>query len=80
MYFAYILKSEKDGRYYYGSTSNLERRLAAHNAGKVRSTKGRRPLKLIYFEQFTSRSAAFQREQFFKSLDGYIWLKKHRII
>jgi putative endonuclease len=80
MYFAYILKSEKDGRYYYGSTSNLERRLAAHNAGKVRSTKGRRPLKLIYFEQFTTRSAAFQREQFFKSFDGYIWLKKHRII
>ncbi|RMG68742.1 MAG: nuclease, partial [Calditrichaeota bacterium] len=46
MYYAYILKSLKDEGYYYGSTADLEQRLRSHNAGKVRSTKHRRPWKI----------------------------------
>ncbi|MGK9367770.1 GIY-YIG nuclease family protein [Melioribacter sp. Ez-97] len=64
MYFTYILQSLKDHRYYYGSTSNLEERLKTHNAGRVRSTKSRRPLKIIYYETFDSRSEAYRRELF----------------
>ena len=80
MYYAYILKSEKDGRYYYGSTDNIERRLAEHNSGKVKATKHRCPFKLQYYELYNTRSEAFRREHFFKSIDGYNWLKSKSLI
>ena len=80
MYITYILQSEKDNRYYYGSTSNLDARLKAHNQGKVRSTKTRRPLKLIYSDSFITKKEAIQREMFFKSKAGYAWLKNQGII
>jgi len=80
MPFAYILKSLKDGKYYYGSTKNLEIRLRDHQAGKVRSTKGRRPLVLHYLEEQSSICDARKRENYFKSIDGYNWLKKEGII
>jgi putative endonuclease len=79
-YFTYILKSEYDGTYYYGSTKDLKERLKAHNSGKSRYTKGRRPWKLHYFEEFESRSEAVKREAFFKSVEGYIFLKEKNII
>ena len=79
-FYTYILKSLKDGRYYYGSTSDLTKRLVKHNKGDVRATKARRPLEVIYFEEFDSRSEAFMREHFFKSIDGYNWLKEQKIL
>ena len=79
-YYAYILKSVKDSGYYYGQSINVEKRLKSHNGGKVQSTKHRRPFKLIYFETFASKKEAMQRELFFKSIDGYVWLKKQGII
>jgi putative endonuclease len=78
-YFAYILKSLSHGNYYYGSTENLERRLIEHNGGKVKYTKGRRPWNLHYFEEFETRSEAQKREYFFKSVDGYKYLKENNI-
>ena len=80
MFYAYILRSQKDGKYYYGSTNNLTDRINRHNKGEVKSTKHRRPFILHYFEEFTERSEAFKREQFFKSIDGYNWLKLNNII
>ncbi|MEJ7588320.1 MAG: GIY-YIG nuclease family protein [Ferruginibacter sp.] len=76
---AYILKSEKDGRYYYGSCEDLEIRVAKHNSGQVKATKYRAPFILHYKEEFLSRSGAFKREQFFKSVDGHRWLKDNNI-
>ncbi len=49
-YFVYILKSLKDGKNYAGYTKNLKLRFEQHQNGEVKSTKYRRPLKLIYFE------------------------------
>ena len=80
MFCAYILKSQKDGRYYYGSCQDLEKRIAEHNSGKTKSLKGRLPLVYHYSESFSTRSEAFQREKFFKSVEGYIWLKENKII
>jgi len=77
---AYILKSLKDNKYYYGSTDNLEQRLHEHNKGKVRSTKGRRPLILHYSEEFHTVKDARKREIYFKSISGYCWLKEQGII
>jgi putative endonuclease len=80
MYYTYILKSEYDGGYYYGSTSSLEERLKAHNRGKVRSTKGRRPLIIHYYEVYSSKEECIKRESYFKSIEGYNWLKLYKII
>jgi putative endonuclease len=79
MYYTYILKSLKDGRYYYGSCEDLEKRLLMHNSVKVRSTKGRVPFVIHYHEIHATRAAAQQREYFFKSIEGYKWLKESRI-
>ena len=62
MFFMYILKSLKDGNFYIGSTSDLKKRLKRHNSGLVKSTKLRKPLKLIYYEAYTSEEDARHRE------------------
>ncbi len=80
MYHTYILKSLKDETYYKGNTQDLQKRLKSHNSGKVRSTKAHRPWTLHYFETFKTKKEAIQREYFFKSYRGYIWLKNKGII
>jgi putative endonuclease len=80
MAFAYILKSKKDGRFFYGSTSNLEKRLKDHNTGSVNITRRRRPLVLHYSEQCSNIGQARKRADFFKRKKGFIWLKKKGII
>jgi len=56
MFWIYILQSEKNGRYYIGSTNNIERRLSEHNSGKTRSLKFIRPLKLVFKKPYESES------------------------
>ncbi len=75
MYYVYILESEKSGRHYIGSTANLERRLAEHNEGKVKSTKRYRPWKIIYTEEFSTKTEALKRERKIKSYKGGIAFK-----
>jgi putative endonuclease len=79
-YFTYILKSQSHGNYYYGSCKDLEKRFKEHNGGQVKYTKGRRPWVIHYFEKFETRSEAQKREYFFKSIDGYKYLKHSGII
>ena len=79
-YYAYVLRSESHGTNYYGSCEDLDKRLNQHNTGKVRYTKGRMPWKLNYYEEFETRSEAMKREKFFKSIDGYNYLKEKKII
>ncbi len=80
MFYAYILRSQITKRHYYGSTEDLDKRLSYHNGGKVRSTKGYRPWKIHYFETFHTQGEALKRELFFKSIDGYNFLKEKSII
>ena len=47
MYFLYILQSEKDNSLYIGHSRDVYERLRRHNEGHSRSTKGKRPWKLI---------------------------------
>lgn len=70
MHFVYILRSDKDGKLYVGITANVENRLAYHNAGRVRSTKNRRPFQLIHVEVCPTRMAAREREVYLKSYKG----------
>ncbi len=75
-YIVYVLFSEVDGRRYIGSTNNLARRLSEHNSGKVKSTRARYPLKVIYTEEFIDEGVARRRERFFKTHKGYNELKR----
>ncbi|GAB4218688.1 MAG: GIY-YIG nuclease family protein [Candidatus Microgenomates bacterium] len=75
MFFTYVLKSEKDKKYYIGCTNNLKRRFEEHNSGLVKSTKSRRPLKLVYYEACLSEKKAFKREKYFKTGFGRKFLK-----
>jgi putative endonuclease len=76
MYYVYILLSEKDNKRYIGSTKDLKRRLYSHNRGLVRSTKNRRPLNIIYTEEYKNEKEARLREKYLKTHKGYIDLKK----
>lgn len=69
-YTVYILYSLKDKKLYVGCTSNISNRIKKHNDGHVIVTKHRRPLCLIHTEIFKSKSEAFNRERFLKSLWG----------
>ena len=75
-YYVYILQSLKDHKFYIGCTSNLEKRLQYHNDGKNRSTKYRRPLKIIYSEEFKNKQEAFRREFYLKSPKGFLEKKE----
>jgi putative endonuclease len=58
----YILRCS-NGSLYTGWTTDLQRRVADHSAGRGgRYTRSRRPLQLVYAESHPSRSAAMQRE------------------
>ena len=65
---------------YYGHCINLEKRLKEHNTGKVRSTKSRRPFIIHYYETYSTKSEAAKREYFFKTVEGYKFLKSSGII
>lgn len=66
--FTYILRCA-DGTYYTGWTNNLEKRLAAHNAGTAsKYTRPRRPVELVYHECFETKEEAMGREWRIKQL------------
>ncbi|MBI5147948.1 MAG: GIY-YIG nuclease family protein [Parcubacteria group bacterium] len=62
-YFVYVLKSLSDKKRYIGCTTDLERRITEHNAGKTFSLKGRCPLVLLYSERYDNQEAAYKREK-----------------
>lgn len=66
--FLYVLKSIQNNSYYIGITQNLENRLYKHNKGQVFSTKHSKPWIIIYKEYYETRSEAFRREKYLKSL------------
>ena len=68
MYFVYLLKSQKDGKFYIGHTQNLEERLAYHNTGRSKYTRSRGPWTLMAFKTFESRGQAMSEERRIKKL------------
>ena len=70
MYYVYVLQSILRAQLYVGSTDDLRRRYREHQQGKVESTKGMRPLKLIFYEAFAAKEDAKRREQYFKTTKG----------
>jgi putative endonuclease len=58
----YILQSKSSGKFYIGSTQDLDRRSSEHARGHTLSTRGRGPWKLVYTESFETLLEAHRRE------------------
>ncbi len=67
MWFAYVMRSLRDGGFYIGMSSDLERRVGEHNAGYSQATRSRGPFELFYVERCETRVEARVREKFLKS-------------
>jgi putative endonuclease len=68
-YYVYIIKCA-DKTLYTGFTNDLEKRVKTHNEGKAAAkyTRARRPVDLVYYEKFRTKSQAFKREWKIKQL------------
>ena len=70
MFYVYIIQSSKDGSYYTGHCAVLKDRLKQHNAGKTRSTKNKRPWRIVYHEEYKTKAEAYKRELQIKKYKG----------
>lgn len=68
-YYAYIVECA-DGTYYSGIATDLERRVREHNESPkgAKYTRARRPVRLVYAEEFENRSEAQKREASLKGM------------
>ena len=75
MYFIYIVKCVDD-TLYVGSTNNIEKRVKEHNTSKrgARYTSTRRPVTLMYTEEYKTITEAMRREYEIKS-----WTRKRKL-
>lgn len=68
MNYTYIVEC-RDKSLYTGWTTDLKKRIDAHNAGKgAKYTKSRRPVKLVYSEKFETKAEAMKREYAIKHM------------
>lgn len=67
-FYTYIVECA-DGTLYTGWTTDLLKRMAAHNNGTgAKYTRGRAPVKLVYYEELADQGAARSREYAIKGL------------
>ncbi len=68
-FYVYLLECS-DNSFYCGYTSDLDARLETHNKGLGgKYTRARRPVRLVYFEEFKTKSDAMKREYSLKQLN-----------
>jgi putative endonuclease len=86
MPYVYILQSQKDGRYYIGSTVDLNKRLKQHMGGFTPSTKRFGEIKLVFSQKYQTLKQAryiefklkkFKRKDFIEKIvaDGFIKIR-----
>ena len=71
-----MIESFADQTWYTGIAINPLERLKEHNAGKNRFTKGHRPWKIIFTEDYADWKSARTKEKYLKSCAGKKWLQK----
>ena len=76
MFYVYVLKSEKNGKHYIGSTQDINSRLKRHNTGRNVSTKNGIPWVIVKTEGYASKLEAQRREFQIKSYKGGQAFKK----
>jgi len=76
MFYIYILQSLKDKKTYVGYSKDVNTRFIQHCNGEVKSTAYRRPLQLVFTEEFKTSQEAKKRELWWKSGAGRRKLKE----
>ena len=76
MYYVYILLNETNVKTYTGVADDVNKRLAEHNTGRVKSSRPYRPYKIIHTESFETLKEARLKERFYKSTTGRRRLKE----
>jgi len=76
MYYTYILKSSKSGKFYYGFTHNVEARLTEHNKGLSAATKPYIPWTLVWYCAFVKEKDAKDFELYLKTGSGKAFVYK----
>ncbi len=76
MYKVYILLCS-DNSFYTGHTGNLKLRCRQHATGNVRATANKRPVKLVFYENYKTKEEAMKRE---RQLKGWTKQKKINLI
>jgi len=74
-FYVYVLRNERNNWWYVGFTTNLKQRIQAHKIGDVKSTRNRKPLKLIFCEAYLSKIDAKRRERYLKTTKGKTTLR-----
>ena len=74
MHYVYVLKDKKN-KLYTGYSSDLKRRLQEHKQGHVHTTYRMDTVQLIYYEAFTDKIDAHEREKYLKTTQGKRTLK-----
>ncbi|ODS34534.1 MAG: endonuclease containing a URI domain protein [Candidatus Scalindua rubra] len=75
MYYVYVLRNCKDGRFYTGYTADLKRRVAEHKSGILKSTSFRLPVELVYYESSLNIKDAMRREKYLKATWGKRYIR-----
>lgn len=76
MYYTYILRNSKTGRYYIGYTHDLKNRLKEHQNGQVKSTKSNLNYQLEWYCAFQAMEQAVGFEKYLKTGSGIAFMKK----
>ncbi len=80
MFIVYVIRSIPcPGKHYVGFTTDLEKRLKAHNAKASMFSKRYAPWELECFIQFREESQAGAFERYLKKGSGHAFLKKHLV-
>jgi putative endonuclease len=75
-YFVYIVECS-DKSFYTGITWNIEKRIKEHNNALSIATKGKLPVKLVYYERFDNKFSAAKKE---REIKGWSRIKKQKLI
>lgn len=76
MRYVYVIENPHSQRY-IGSTDDLHRRIAEHQAGSCRTTRARGPWKLIVAIAFPDETQALAFERYLKSGSGHAFTRRH---
>lgn len=71
----YFLKDD-NGRYYIGSTDNLQKRIKQHDAGYTQTTRNMRNPKLVFFQEFGTLIEARRIERRLKRMKRKDYIEK----
>ncbi|MBN2103338.1 GIY-YIG nuclease family protein [bacterium] len=74
-FYVYVLQSTIDNQFYVGYSINIQKRVDEHNRGRVKATKYRKTLNLVYWEGCLNQKDAIKREKYLKTAWGKRYIK-----